>query len=940
MSLRFRWLVGSVLTALCLSVVSTATTESPDPPAEPKSAMILSTGDNLFYYKWYPIDSPAGISASFDLFKSGYNVDRIIWRGAQAQWMAKDAIFPPYPEEMFDLYDQEMKWETQDRLSHTAAVEARKRGLSYWGYMPFFEVGQGAEATCMAGFGPYNFNEKFRAEHPEYCLYDRAGVGIGSTIEFGYPEVRKEWLRRYEEFFKEGGEFSIYDGVIFYTYVENFYPRYTDQYMFSDIAVKDFKKRYGVDVLTQPFDIQKYQEMRGEYITQYLREMRQLFNKYGKKLAFYIDAKEPDIAMRWPCYPGILVPGSVTMDWRQWIKEGLVDEIALRTATDINDIQPFLDATKGTKVRISLLTNQMPPQLKYLEAQGVTRHVWSPELPTDFPKENAPLSALDGDDHTAILSVLRQVRDEQLDVPVERLTALFKHPDLIVRRQAVAAVLGGQMVGAVPALEEAAMDPENSFRCVAIDALGTLHGPNTVAVIGSVVAKYPTMSMRLVARTAFSTMFAERSAEIFKLYRETPSPYVKITILEMPIAKRAVPAVDAVPGFRPLVFDGAASDIEKLRFTAAFTAAYYPDRESTELLLKLLDDNAEVVQVAAAFSLGEMARRIEDHALRERIFAQLVAKQKQFGDKSTRSDLAWGFRPVCEALLYGFGPRGERHLATTLNGSDKRLAIQAWNVLFHPNDGWNFYELDREQGESLYAYYPEPLRTKVERKTYSLPTQAEILRQDFAGITPDPTGVSGSQWSPGGKWTGLGENVRFGTDSGAAFVEIGVSKLGKGSRVVGIKGMDMPDRRFKNRLAGHFPASPIAYGISAGVAELSLSIRKSNATDSLLVGLAPDGKSDDLVGFRVERDGKINLVSSADGSIQSALTLNGSASERFTLRLDFRSAKATLQAEQGGATAQFPFDVNHQYRAIVFAAQGDPESSTRVGDVRLTQSFE
>lgn len=934
---RFLWLTGIALTAYSGSINSTAASES---PADPKAAMILSTGDNLFYYKWYPIDSPAGIRASFDLFKSGYNVDRIIWRGAQAQWMTKSAIFPPYPEEMFDLYDQEMKWETQDRLSHTGAAEARKRDLSYWGYMPFFEVGQGAEATCMAGFGPYNFNEKFRAEHPEYCLYDRAGVGIGSTIEFGYPEVRKEWLRRYEEYFKEGGDFSIYEGIIFYTYVENFYPRYTDQYMFSDIAVSDFKKRYGVDVLTQPFDIQKYQEMRGEYITQYLREMRQLFNKYGKKLAFYIDAKEPDIAMRWPCYPGILVPGSVKMDWRQWIKEGLIDEIALRTATDIDDIQPFLDATKGTNVRISLLTNQMPPKLKYLEALGVTRHIWSPELPTDFPKENAPLSALDGNDRVAAMSVLRQVRDGELDVPVEKLTALFKHPDLIVRRQAVAAAVGREMKGAIPALEEAAMDPENSFRCVAIDALGTLHGPNTVALIGSVIAKYPTMSMRIVGRTALSTMFAERSEDIFKLYRETNSPFVKLTILEMPIAKRAVPAVDAVPGFRPLVFDGATSEIEKLRFTAAFTAAYYPDRECTELALKLLDDKSGVVQVAAAFSLGEMARRIEDHALREQIFTRLVEKQKEFGDGSTRSDLAWGFRPVCEAILYGFGPRGERHLTATLNGSDRRLAIQAWNVLFHPNDGWNFYEIDREQGESLYTYYPEPLRTNVERRAYSLPIQAEILRQNFAGITPDPTGVSGTIWSQTGKWTGLDESVRFGDESGSPFIQIGVNKLGQGSRVVCSKGVDMPDRRFKNRLAGHFPASPVAYGLCDGVAELSLSLGRSSGSDSLLVGLAPDGKSNDLVGFRVERDGKINLVNGENSSIGSALTLNGGASMRFTLRLDFNTARATLQSEQGGVSADFAFDVNRQYRAIVFVARGDAESSTRVGDVRVTQRFE
>lgn len=908
----------------------------------PGAAMILSTGDNLFYYKWFPIDSTAGIGASFDLFKSYYGVDRIIWRGAQAQWMAYENVFRPEPDELADLYVLEMDLETKERLSIRAGEEARKRGLAYWGYMPFFEVGASAEAVAMAGFGPYAFEEKIRAEHPEYRLYDRAGLTDGSTIEFGYPQVRKYFTDRYDKMFSSGGEFSCYEGIIFYTYVENFFPRFSDQFIYSDVAATDFKKRYGVDIYTQPFDIEKYQEMRGEYITTYLRELRQVFKKHGKKLAFYIDAREPGIPQRWPSYPDILVPGRVKMDWQQWVKEGLVDEIALRSAEDLARVRPFLEATEGTTTRVSILTSAMPPELKPLYARGVTQHIWAPELASDFPPGKAPVSALDGNDRVAIMSVLRQARDAEVDVPLERIVSLFQHPDLIVRRQAVAAVLGRRMAEAIPALEQATMDPENSFRAVVIDALGTLHGPNTVATIGRSLEKYPTAGMRIVARTAWSMMIPERANDLVELYHQTNSAYVRGTIIEMLVSKRAVPAIDAIPAFRPLV-DAAAKDQNSiLRSIAAFATAYYPDRHSAELLLEMMDDPSEVVQNAAAFSLGEVARRIDHRDVREAIFDRLVSQEKLYGAQSKRSDQKWGYRVVAEALMFGFGPRGERHVARVLNGQEPVLADLAWRVLFHPNDGWNFYPIDREAGEALTAYHPRPNRTGVARKAYTLPPEAEVLNQPFTGLSPDPRGIVGSVWTVAAKWSGIDSNVQFANADGKPLLALSVGQSGKGARLMGTVGYDLPDKRFKNRLRGHFPASPVAYGVGDGVVEVSVSIRRVDPAAEVQLLLKPEVQSKESVGFSVAGDGQARIEAKGE---QHAAASTGPAAgkwERFRLRLDFRTATATLLApdRQDGPVAQAAFDADKRYRAVSLSAAGQPGSSVQAADLRITQTFE
>jgi hypothetical protein len=908
---------------------------------EPGVAMILSTGDNLFYYKWFPIDSPLGIRASFDLFKSRYNVNRIMWRGAQAQWMTNGAVFRPESEEIADLYAMEMKLETKDHLTPFAAGAAKRRGLSFWGYMPFFEVGASADVVSMSGFGPYNFEDKFRATHPEYRLYDRAGIESGGTIEFGYPAVRQYFVKRYEDELKPGGDFSIYGGIIFYTYVENFFPRFTDQFIYSDIAAKDFKARYGVDVYSEPFDMDKYMQLRGEYVTEYLRELRRVFDKYGKKIAFYIDARDPEVPMHWPSYPKILTPGRIKMDWRTWVKEGLVDEIALRDVRDIGDVQPFLDATRGTKTRVSIVGGELRPSMRYLYNQGVTRQIWSPEMPSGFPAENSPVSALEGNDRVAKLSVLRQVRDGSLDVPVAKIVELFNDPDLIIRRQAVAAAVGRRMTDAIPALEKAAMSPENNFRCNVIDALGTLNGPNTVAVIGQALGAYPFAGTRLAARTAWSAMFPDSTQDLVSLYHRTTSPYVRTAIIEMLVSKRAVPAIEAIPAFRPLVNDAAGNQNATLRSLAAFATAYYPDRESAELLLKLMDDPSDVVQNAAVFSSGQVARCIDDKEMRDSIFQKLLNREKLYGAGSNRDDQDWGYRVVDEALIFGFGPRGEHHVVDVLNGDDPKLADEAWRVLFHPNDGWNFYPIDRESGEALYAYHPGPNRMNVPHQKYTLPAQVELLSQNFADFKPGPLGETGDIWSTGGKWTGLDDNVHTNTKDGKPFVELGVGSAGQGARLIGTIAYDMPDKRLMNRLRGHFPNSPLAYGVADGVVELSFDILKSDRADALQVSLSADTAGKQCIGFVMAKDGQVQVRTNGGDpvSVPSLVITSKDGWRHFTLRFDFSTGKAVLVPGdgQGGPSGEFSFDTDKHYHAVVLAASGDPDTATQFGNLHLTQ---
>src|SRR5690348_17622517 len=68
--------------------------------------------------------------------------------------------------------------------------------------------------------------------------------------------------------------FRSYDGIFFYTYIENCGARYLDEYGFNEPIVSEFKRRHGVDIRNQPFDKQAWYVLRGEYMTQFIRDRK------------------------------------------------------------------------------------------------------------------------------------------------------------------------------------------------------------------------------------------------------------------------------------------------------------------------------------------------------------------------------------------------------------------------------------------------------------------------------------------------------------------------------------------------------------------------------------------------------------------------------------------------------------------------------------------
>jgi len=679
------------------------------------TSMWYSSGDALFEYQWMPMASQATVNAAFDVIQKRYNVDRLLWRDSNAQWIERWNKTWPYSY-LGEANKDWIRFCTEFKVAQHAEQAARQRGMQFWGIWTLYDYGGKASTRAGEGQGPWETFDPWLHAHPQFCVYDRAGITYNtSVIEYGYPEVREEYARRVDEMFK--GSWKPYDGLFVYTYIEHSSVRYTDEYIYTGIACDEYKKRYGVDPRTEPFDLKKYYEIRGDYITEYFRTLRPIFKKHGKKLAIALNAKNLEWPQEWIAGKSdVLQQGLIRMDWHTWVREGLVDELHIwggaDDATTIEKVQQVLAATKGTGINVTVLRNsEFPESMQGMYAEGVRRVTYADERNEDGYGENCPASDVDSADPLAVLSVLRQAREGEVKLRSSQLAALLKHNNPFVRRQAARAIGLLRAQELIPALEDAVKtDDEAMVVAMLIDAFAEINGPNTLAAIEVAFKRHPIWPVRRATIIAIGKMGKARRPDILKAFA-SDNAYLRAVLLES-IYDTEQPDKCAfyqgVPEFYEMLRRGSRDPDASVRLRAAYSLSVYPNIETAELLLKLLDDPVDEVQSRAARSVNCMLQNAIyiSAQMRSRLFEKLMTRYLEFGHDSKRSDSEWGFRPFGEAIRSGFGIEGKNALIDILNGSNIELAKLTWQVLFLHED-YRWPPVAREKMEANYQFYPK-----------------------------------------------------------------------------------------------------------------------------------------------------------------------------------------------------------------------------------------
>jgi hypothetical protein len=261
--------------------------------AESKSPQVyayVTCGDNQWNLDSLPVDSPATVEAIFEFLSKTFRMKRVYWRGEQDRIWLRNYLFRPEDPLYYDWWTDWSRYLVDKvKVNDVAVAAARRHGMQIYIMTDLFDHGAQPDAGGMLPFSP---EDHLRIAHPEWCPLDRWGERRATgPLDFCYPEVRQALLSRY---LYHATKYD-YDGIFFYTYVENWGARYRDEFGFNEPIVKEFKRRHGVDIRTEPFDKEAWYRLRGEYLTQFLRELHTALAAKGKKLSMALYSPTPTI---------------------------------------------------------------------------------------------------------------------------------------------------------------------------------------------------------------------------------------------------------------------------------------------------------------------------------------------------------------------------------------------------------------------------------------------------------------------------------------------------------------------------------------------------------------------------------------------------------------------------------------------------------------------
>ncbi len=323
------------LTSLFLLALSLAARAAEAPP---KLYAIPSWGDYTIVYgpgTDPAMDSPAAMENMFRYWKgSGYTgvflrsdlqqFDPFVRRNPRVQPNPGLALMWRYIDVMAERYD----------YFAAAQQAAQKTGFEFWVYHPHIYSDGAPENVGVDGPGrmvPWGYVSKVLFEHPEMVSVDRRGNKYWMVPEYAYPKVREA---KVGEFVHMAKKYGIKRFIANMRSEVNQLIEATDKadrFGFNQPVVDDMQRLHGVDIMTDPrFDVdspafdlrnpmvEKWRELRGGYLTQLWRELRQ-----------GLRAVDPAIKIGITLAGEYIGPplGNWRTDWRTWVDEGLLDYI-------------------------------------------------------------------------------------------------------------------------------------------------------------------------------------------------------------------------------------------------------------------------------------------------------------------------------------------------------------------------------------------------------------------------------------------------------------------------------------------------------------------------------------------------------------------------------------------------------------------------------------
>jgi hypothetical protein len=521
--------------------------------------------------------------------------------------------------------------------------------------------------------------------------------------------------------------------------------RFQDEFGFNAPIVREFQRRTKVDLRTQPFTRQgsryDWYALRGEYLTQYLRQLKAELRRNGRKLGIFVNPQQPHFTQPWNVPELMLTAGHIYCDLETWVREGIVDHLLVYGYCDPRSqnrtVNDCLWMTRATPCTVGALTSSpFTERWAPYRQQGVLIATSLGEDASYLDRSEIPeqpLSALDSQDSILRMRVLAQIIYGKSRASTEQVAPLTQDKNPLVRRMALAALGKLKDPDAVPLIEQGLQDPENCVRCAAGLALRDNHRPQSTATMLAAVQRFGNHPLVEVIFKTLPLLRPLPRAELSQAATKHSNALVRSTAMR---ALALMPDKTLVT-----VYTAGLRDSDRfVRFAAAQgLGSVHHSVEAAEVLLEALRHEDPVTADRAATSLGLIAAMDEREtaAIRPRVAVGLRQLYARLGDGCHRADADWGYRPVGNALLK-LGPEGEKILQAFIDQRhDHRLSLQAWKSLYIRQDTFTFSEVTEKENEQAFEHLP---RFALE----SAPPAVAVVAQ--------PAAPSAAATEPGRHW--------------------------------------------------------------------------------------------------------------------------------------------------------------------------------------------
>lgn len=194
-----------------------------------------------------------------------------------------------------------------------AGLAAKRYGIELYAWFDPIDDGRRALPPVQA------WSSQFLEEHPQCRVVDREGRSRWGLLCFGYPEVR----RHKADIIKELLSYEGVAGVALKTHYQHNSiwdgnrHDYKD-FLYNDVALAEYHARWGRPA-NGAYDTYKLRAIYGSYVLEWLREIRPLFEKSGKRLCLF---QEPTSMLDSICGGWVLPPEKI-------VSEKLCDDLLI-----------------------------------------------------------------------------------------------------------------------------------------------------------------------------------------------------------------------------------------------------------------------------------------------------------------------------------------------------------------------------------------------------------------------------------------------------------------------------------------------------------------------------------------------------------------------------------------------------------------------------------